>query len=74
MAQPTNQTNHGRSRLASRADTLSLVAYLIPLLAVVVFYYGRKLQHRGNPFGRKIIGRGIGALLWGIFLLWYLGA
>jgi len=61
MAQPTNQTNYGRSKLASRADTLSLVAYLIPLLAVVVFYYGRKLRRRGDQFGEKIIGRAIGA-------------
>ncbi len=61
MSQPTNQTNYGRSRLASRANTLSLVAYLIPLLAVVVFYYGRKLRHRGDRAGEKIIGRAIGA-------------
>jgi len=61
MAQPTNQTNRGRNRLASRANTLSVIAYLIPLLAVVVFYYGRKLRRRGNQFGEKIIGRAIGA-------------
>lgn len=61
MAQPTNQTNRKRDRLASRANTLSLAAYVFPLLAVVVFHYGRKLRHRGNRFGETIIGRAIGA-------------
>jgi cbb3-type cytochrome oxidase subunit 3 len=61
MAQPTNQTNRGRNKLASRANTLSVIAFFVPLLAVVVFHYGRKLRHRGNQFGEKIIGRAIGA-------------
>jgi hypothetical protein len=61
-----------RSALASRADTLSLAAFLVPLLAPLVFYYGRKLQQRGEAFGRVVIGRAIGALVWGLFLAWYM--
>jgi hypothetical protein len=61
-----------RTRLASRADTLSLAAFALPLLAPLVFYYGRRLVARGNGFGRVVIGRAIGALLWGLFLAWYL--
>lgn len=61
-----------RSQLASRADTLSLAAFAFPVLAPLVFYYGRRLVARGNGFGRVVIGRALGALLWGLFLAWYL--
>jgi uncharacterized membrane protein YvbJ len=59
-----------RSKLASRADTVSLVAFLFPVLSVAVFYYGLKLRNRNNPFARRIIGRAIGALVWGLFAAW----
>jgi len=71
MPSQSDSVTVDRSRLASRADTLSLAAFAFPLLAPVVFYYGRRLVARGNPFGQKIIGRAIGALLWGLFLAWY---
>lgn len=72
MSSQSDSVTVNRSRLASRADTLSLAAFAFPVLAPVVFYYGRRLVGRGNAFGRVVIGRAIGALLWGLFLAWYL--
>lgn len=74
MSEGEDSVTVDRSRLASRTDTLSLVAFAFPILAPLVLYYGRRLQQRGDPFGRVAIGRAIGALLWGLFLAWYLTA
>lgn len=61
-----------RSRLASRADTVALVAYAFPLFIPVAFYLGYRLRQRGNDFGETVIGRAFGALFLYLFIAWYL--
>jgi len=60
-----------RSRLESRADTLSLMMFLFPVFIPATMYYGFRLRDRGNAFARVALGRSLGAVIWTLFLLWY---